>query len=117
MGMVAHDFNPSTWEAEAGEFLSQREKKARGWGRGSELQGYPGLQNEFGGWPGIHEIPRERRRRKSGRGIQFWSLKVQNWTTLSGQALKEGCVIEGIQWQAAHESDQTGSRKEKSEEG
>jgi hypothetical protein len=23
-GMVAHAFNPSTWEAEAGEFLSSR---------------------------------------------------------------------------------------------
>jgi hypothetical protein len=23
-GMVAHDFNPSTWEAEAGRFLSSR---------------------------------------------------------------------------------------------
>jgi hypothetical protein len=31
--MVAHAFNPSTWEAEAGGFLSSR--------------GQPGLQSEF----------------------------------------------------------------------
>jgi hypothetical protein len=27
LGVVAHAFNPSTWEAEAGEFLSSRQKK------------------------------------------------------------------------------------------
>jgi hypothetical protein len=40
--MEVHAFNPSTWEAEAGRFLSSN---------------YPGLQNEFQDSQGYTEIP------------------------------------------------------------
>jgi hypothetical protein len=36
--MVAHTFNPSTWEAEAGEFLSSRSAWFTDW-----VPGQPGL--------------------------------------------------------------------------
>ena len=41
MGMVAHAFNPSTWEAEAGEFLSSRLTWSTEW-----VPGQPGLHRE-----------------------------------------------------------------------
>jgi hypothetical protein len=41
--VVAHTFNPSTWEAEAGGFLS--------------FQGQPGLQSEFQDSQGYTEKP------------------------------------------------------------
>jgi hypothetical protein len=40
-GMVGHTFNPSTWEAEAGEFLSSRPA----WST-SRVPGQPGLHRE-----------------------------------------------------------------------
>jgi hypothetical protein len=40
--VVVHAFNPSTWEAEAGRFLSR---------------GYPGLQSEFQDSQGYTEKP------------------------------------------------------------
>jgi hypothetical protein len=40
-GMVAHAFNPSTWEAEAGEFLSLRAAWSTEW-----VPGQPGLHKE-----------------------------------------------------------------------
>jgi hypothetical protein len=40
-GMVAHAFNPSTWEAEAGEFLSSRPA----WST-ERVPGQPGLHRE-----------------------------------------------------------------------
>jgi hypothetical protein len=42
LGVVAHTFNPSTWEAEAGDF----------W-----VQGQPGLQSEFQDSQGYTEKP------------------------------------------------------------
>jgi hypothetical protein len=42
-GLVAHAFNPSTWEAEAGGFLSSRDQ--------------PGLQSEFQDSQGYTEKP------------------------------------------------------------
>jgi hypothetical protein len=39
--VVAHTFNPSTWEAEAGEFLSWRPAWSTGW-----VPGQPGLHRE-----------------------------------------------------------------------
>jgi hypothetical protein len=39
--MVAHDFNPSTWEAEAGGFLSSRPAWSTEW-----VPGKPGLYRE-----------------------------------------------------------------------
>jgi hypothetical protein len=41
LGMVAHTFNPSTWEAEAGGFLSSRPAWSTEWGPGQ-----PGLHRE-----------------------------------------------------------------------
>jgi hypothetical protein len=40
-GMVAHAFNPSTWEAEAGGFLSSRPAWSTEW-----VPGQPGLHRE-----------------------------------------------------------------------
>jgi hypothetical protein len=39
--MVVHAFNPSTWEAEAGRFLSSRPAWSTEW-----VPGQPGLQRE-----------------------------------------------------------------------
>jgi hypothetical protein len=44
-GVVAHAFNPSTWEAEAGGFLSS-------------VRGQPGLQSEFQNSQSYTEKPR-----------------------------------------------------------
>jgi hypothetical protein len=41
LGVVAHAFNPSTWEAEAGEFLSSRPAWSTEW-----VPGQPGLHRE-----------------------------------------------------------------------
>jgi hypothetical protein len=43
--VVAHSFNPSTWEAEAGEFLSSRPAWSTEW-----VPGQPGLQRETLSW-------------------------------------------------------------------
>jgi hypothetical protein len=40
-GVVVHAFNPSTWEAEAGEFLSSRPAWSTEW-----VPGQPGLHRE-----------------------------------------------------------------------
>jgi hypothetical protein len=40
-GVVAHTFNPSTWEAEAGGFLSSRPAWSTEW-----VPGQPGLHRE-----------------------------------------------------------------------
>jgi hypothetical protein len=40
-GMVVHTFNPSTWEAEAGEFLSSRPAWSTEW-----APGQPGLHRQ-----------------------------------------------------------------------
>ena len=44
-GLVAHTFNPSTWEAEAGEFLSLRPAWSTEW-----VPGQPGLYRETLSW-------------------------------------------------------------------
>jgi hypothetical protein len=43
--MVTHAFNPSTWEAEAGEFLSVRPAWSTEW-----VSGQPGLHRESLSW-------------------------------------------------------------------
>ena len=63
-GLVAHTFNPSTWEAEAGEFLSLRPAWSTEW-----VPGQPGLYRETLSWTlpkksppqngGHHEICRQ----------------------------------------------------------
>jgi hypothetical protein len=50
--MVTHAFNPSTWEAEAGGFLSSRQ---------------PGLQSEFQDSQGYTEKPCLGKKKKKGR--------------------------------------------------
>jgi hypothetical protein len=44
-GVVAHAFNPSTWEAEAGGFLSSRPAWSTKW-----VPGQPGLYRETLSW-------------------------------------------------------------------
>jgi hypothetical protein len=44
-GVVAHAFNPSTWEAEAGEFLSSMPAWSTEW-----VPGQPGLYRETLSW-------------------------------------------------------------------
>jgi hypothetical protein len=43
--VVAHSFNPSTWEAEAGRFLSSRPAWSTKW-----VPGQPGLYRETLSW-------------------------------------------------------------------
>jgi hypothetical protein len=55
LGVVAHAFNPSTWEAEAGRFLSSRPA----WSTG--LPGQPGLYRE----KHCLEKPKKKRKRNT----------------------------------------------------
>jgi hypothetical protein len=57
-GMVAHAFNPSTWEAEAGEFLSSRPAWSTEW---------------IPGQPGLHSVTLSRKKKKSSHA-RFWSI-------------------------------------------
>jgi hypothetical protein len=66
---VAHAFNPSTWEAEAGGFLSSRPAWSTKW-----VPGLPGLYRETLSW-------RKKKREKKTftyLNANIWNLKVHH---------------------------------------
>ena len=66
--MVAHAFNPSTWEAEAGGFLSSR----------------PAWSTErVPGQPGLHRETLSRKTKKKKKSISGKLLKIKMLTILS----------------------------------
>jgi hypothetical protein len=62
--MVAHAFNPSTWEAEAGGFLSSRPAWSTEW-----VPGQPGLHRETLSW----KKPKKKKKKKK---IAEWKKKT-----------------------------------------
>jgi len=74
--VVAHTFNPSTWEAEAGGFLS--------WGQ-------PGLQSEFQDSQGCTEKPclekpkKKKKKKKGKENSHYWGGKGETGTATVDQ--------------------------------
>jgi hypothetical protein len=65
--LVAHAFNPSTWEAEAGRFLSSRLAWSIEW-----VPGQPGLHRETLSWKNkqTNKIPKNKQTNKQTKNFR-----------------------------------------------
>jgi Tfp pilus assembly major pilin PilA len=64
--VVVHAFNPSTWEAEAGGFLSSRPAWSTKW-----VPGQPGLHRETLSWKATTTTTTKKNKTKKGGKITF----------------------------------------------
>jgi hypothetical protein len=82
--VVAHAFNPSTWEAEAGRFLNSRPAWSTKW-----VPGQPGLHREILSWN--PPPPKKKERKKVGvlstsrgeDGVRGSWLRMKGFSSLS----------------------------------
>jgi hypothetical protein len=68
--MVAHAFNPSTWETKAGRFLSSRPALSTEW-----VPGQPGLHRETLSWK-IKEKEREKNKKAIRYRESIWKIQL-----------------------------------------
>jgi hypothetical protein len=89
--MVAHAFNPSTWEAEAGRFLSSRPAWSTEW-----VPGQPGL---------YRETLSQKKTKQTNKQKKSWLSYVYEYTTCVHACIPRACpvlVLDPLDWSYRH---------------
>jgi hypothetical protein len=90
--VVAHAFNPSTWEAEAGRFLSSRPAWSTEW-----VPGQPGIHRETLSQINKQTKFKKKKKKKTVKGLKSYlkQVKGETWGSCAGQLTKSlSCHIQ-----------------------
>jgi hypothetical protein len=82
-GVVTHAFDPSTWEAEAGGFLSSRPAWSTKW-----VPGQPGLHRETLSWKTNKQTNKQTNRKKENFLLDlWWPLHISDYRAIFSVAV------------------------------